>query len=253
MYIYTTDDFNINTSVSELSLQPTTNHTTSTWADRDHSVSLNITNPAHMTLNVTNGGSATGGILGLNEGDETFLQINFANIVGDPILTDLPDSAANEMIAAAYGHLYDSSVTSYELLNQKYVVNEETLQNSVFGPIMTGLTNMYGTGTGVGWMSVTHVAHVGAECDILFDNGPDVPASPATTPLQKFVDNVIRSIFHASAEPGSTIGRVATAEGGNVLTIKNKINISDGDGNTYEGYQLESNMKISYVPFLPTA
>lgn len=252
MDVHTTDDFIINTSVSELPPQTTT-HEAHEWTDRDHSISLNITNPAHMTLNVNNGGSATGGILGLEEGDETFLQINFANIEEMPLFT--PPSTANEMIAAAYGHLYDSSVTSYELLNQKYVVeNEDALQASVLEPIMTGLTNMYGTGTGIGWISVKHVAHVGAECELLFDNGPDIPASPAITPFQKFVDNVIRSIFHASAEPGSNIGRVDTADGGDVLTIKNKINISgDGGGDPYDKYQLESNMKISYVHFLPTA
>jgi len=240
--VHTPDEFNISPSLSELVENNPTTHPHLHWGDRPMDINIVLSNPAHMTFNVVGGG-----MLGTNVGEETQLEVTFTGQTELGMVND-PTPNVKEMIAYAYGDLFsDPDVVGWESLDSKYNGTELMLPG-VFTQLTNCTTVMYGVFTGS--ILITHISKEGP-CDILFHSGPELtsPTHPAMMPHEKFIDVILRTIFHESATTGSSVGQSAVTE--EILHVKNRINISDGNVTTYEKFHMTSNMNVSYGAFLP--
>jgi len=240
--VHTPDEFNISPSLSELVETNPTTHPHLHWGDRPMNINMVVSNPAHMTFDVVGGG-----MLGTNVGEETQLEVTFT---GQTELGMVNDPAPNvkQMIAYAYSDLFgDTDVVGWESLDSKYN-DAELMLPGVFTQLTNCTTVMYGGSTEP--ILITHISRDGP-CDIMFHSGPELtsPTHPAMMPHEKFIDVIMRTIFHESATTGSSVGQTAGNEV--ELHIKNRINVSDGNVATYEKYHMMSNMNVSYGAFMP--
>ena len=240
--VHTPDEFNISPSLSELVETNPTNHPHYIWDDREMNIDVVVQNPAHMTFSVLGGG-----MLKTNVGEETQLEVTFTG--HDELVNgNDPTPDVKQMIASAYSELFsDLAVSDWVSLDSKYNDAELMLPG-----VLVQLTNctsaMYGPSSS---FLITHISREGP-CDILFHSSmdPTSPSNPASMiPHEKFIDVILRTIFHESATTGSSVGQSAVTE--ETFHVKNRINISDGNVTTYEKYHMMSNMNVSYGAFLP--
>ena len=236
--VNTPDEFTFAPSLNEMKLETSHIFGVEDWT-RNETFTVDLVEPANLNIDVS------GGVLGLEEGDETAITINFSVWGGFKPRVD-PEVNLQQMVAEAYKDVYnDTGITDWPSIITKF---GEDKANDLLGPVFreleTKMETMYGTEKHN--IEVTHIAHAGRECEIKFEDGTN------NTNFQAFVKAILLSLFHESGKDGSTVGRSAVSN--ESLEIRNRIDFYDESGShVYNKYKIVSNMELSYNAFVSSS
>jgi hypothetical protein len=236
--VNTPDEFTFAPSLNEMKLETSHTFGVEDWT-RNETFTVDLVEPANLNIDVS------GGVLGLEEGDETAITVNFSVWGGfKPIGNPVP--YLQQMVAEAYKDVYDDTdITDWPSIITKFGEDKaNAMLDPVFGELDVRMGTMYGTGGQN--IEVTHIAHAGRECEIKFEDGTN------NTNFQAFVKAILLSLFHESGKDGSTVGRSAVSN--ESLEIRNRIDFYDESGiHVYNKYKIVSNMELSYNAFVSSS